>query len=279
MVNWKSAPTDTLKNWIGKSLELAILLQCDWECTACSAYSNFHSIAFTRKGTMTLDQIRYFIEQMHDANAYLGRIRILGGEPTIHKFFHEIVKLLHAELVENGHVGFLEVITNGDHMERIAPVKHLFHRVRVSGERDKQKHHVSNMRATPESLGYEGIRCSQPTYCGAQLNHWGFFPCSAGAGIARLTDTVEKYKRVSLPIVGGPDANWNNIQELCNKCLHGLREKDKVKCGTGTKSGQFALNAPSPEVWNHLAPWLQGKQADWDVYGSDKAVRETEGKT
>lgn len=269
-MNWKAAPKDASKLWLNRSLELQILLACSWSCTACNAYSNFHGISFTKKGMMSVAQIKNFIAEMHEHNAYFGRIRVLGGEPGQHPRLHEIIHLLYDELVLKGHVGHLELITNGDHMDKIKPIAHLFVKVRVSGEGSKQKHHVSSLRTTPALLGYEGKRCGQPEFCGWSLSAYGYAPCSAGAGLMRLRDLMATHQRIDLPLVKGTEANWPQLQELCNHCLHGLRDEDKVKCGTGTKPGQAELNAPHPEVWDKLVPWLHGKQPDWPIYGQAK---------
>lgn len=270
-MNWKDPPADSSKLWLNNSLELQILLACSWDCHACDQFSNFHGISFVKRGTMTLAQIEHFISEMYAANAYFGRIRILGGEPTMHPKFVEIVRLLHDELVTTGHVGFLEVITNGDNPERRAEVKNLV-RFRISGESSKQARHVANLRATPASLGYKGKRCNQPEHCGWSLSYYGWAPCSTGAGIMRLRDWMETHQRTSLPTVRGTEANWPELQSLCDHCYHALRDEDKVKCGTGQKPGQHALNAPSPEMWEQLAPWFNGKQPTWQVYGQEPAV-------
>lgn len=271
-MNWKSPPIDPDKLWLNNSMELQILLACSWDCHACDQFSNFHGISFVKKGTMTLAQIEHFIHEMQAANAYFGRIRILGGEPTGHPKFAEIIKMLDGWLVAYGHVGFLEVITNGDNPERIEPVRHLISRVRVSGERDKQKRHTANLRATPASLGYHGRRCNQPEHCGWSLSYYGWAPCSSGAGIMRLRDLMATHQRHALPGERGTEKNWPELQQLCDQCYHGLRDEDKVKCGTGQQPGQHALNAPSPEMWSHLGPWLSGKQPTWQVYGQDEAA-------
>lgn len=265
-MNWKSPPSDPNKVWLNRSLELQILLGCNWSCTACDALSQFHAVTFVKRGTMTLAQIHYFVQEMHDSNAYFGRIRVMGGEPSLHPKLVEIVELLHAELVSKGHVGQLELVTNGSHPEKIDPVRRLL-RVRVSGEADKQKHHTSTLVHTPASLGYQGKRCSSPEHCGWSLSCYGYAPCSSGAGIMRLRDIVPQHGRLSLPIVRGTEANWPELQSLCDLCYHGLRDEHKIKCGTGQQSGQHELNTPGPEIWGHLAPWLSGKPTDWTIYG------------
>lgn len=259
-MNWKAPPNDG-KLWINKSMELQILLLCNWNCHACDQHSNMPGISYVKKSTMTMDQIGVFIEEMKENNAYIGRIRVMGGEPTLHPKFYDMLKLLRTELVKNNHVGQLEVITNGSKSEVINVCKEHIDKVRVSGEAAKQREHVANLAATPNSLGYAGKICSAPWHCGFSLNYYGYFPCSAGAGIARLHD-IMKHQRLTLPLNGIKD--WPELQELCNFCYHGLRQEHKVKCGTDL----YQLNVPSEESWRSLGPWLNGKQPDWRVYGT-----------
>lgn len=257
-MNWKSPPQDSARKWLNKSLEIQLMLLCSWRCCSCDAYSQFPSISWIKRGTMTLAQIEHFVRELKDANGYFGRIRLLGGEPSIHPKFAEMVELLHSELVPD-HVFRLEVITNGAHPEKIDPIRHLV-KVRVSGAADKEKHHVANMRATPASLGYKGRRCSSPEHCGWSLSYYGYAPCSAGAGIMRLRDLMGQHQRTSLP---ESVESWD-VQQLCDHCYHGLRSEDKVKTG----ASRHDLNTPSPDVYEHLGPWLSGKQPDWQVYGA-----------
>lgn len=259
-MNWKSPPADPSMIHVNNSMELATNYSCNWACCACEVWSQFPGISFVRKATMTLAQINHFIGEMKAKNAYIGRIRVLGGEPTIHPKFHEIIELLHKELVSAGHIGQLEIITNGSHPDKIKPIRHLV-KVRVSGEDQKQKSHVANMAATPNSLGYEGHMCNAPWHCGFSLNYYGYFPCSTGAGLARLHDWMH-HQRLELPI-RGVRTEWPNLQELCNFCYHGLHDEDKVRCGTKL----YQLNVPSEETWQSLGPWLNGKQPNWEVYG------------
>mgnify|MGYP001561241107 CR=1 FL=1 len=265
-MGWKDKPSDPAKVWINSSIEIQILLACGWDCHACDQLSNYHGISFVKKGTMTVAQIQHFVDELKAVNGYFGRARIVGGEPTGHPKLAEIIKLLHSELVATGHIGHLEIVTNGDGQAKLEALKPFIQKVRVSNEKDKQKHHSSNMRATPSSLGYEGKRCGQPEFCGWSLSYYGFAPCSSGAGIMRLRDLMPQQQVVSLP-VGKTDEVWPQLQQLCNNCYHGLKDEDKVKCGTGTKPGQHALNTPNEDAWSHLAPWLMGRQPNWPIYG------------
>jgi hypothetical protein len=267
MPKWNELPQDKAKLWLNKSLELQIILACNWHCIACDQGSQFSSFDFVKRGTMTLDQVRHFIGEMKSANTYIGRIRILGGEPTVHPKFKEIVELLHSELVPS-HVGQLEVITNGSHPERIQSVRHLI-KPRVSREEAKQSAHVANLINTPASLGYEGRMCNAPWHCGISLNAYGYFPCSSGAGIARFEDWM-KWQRLKLPTCVKPcnavRETWPELQELCNHCYHGLRDEDKVRCGTSNP----ANNVPGAHIKTKMDEWRKGKKAVWEVYGGSQ---------
>ncbi len=261
-MGWKDAPTDSTKLWLNRSIEIQVMLACNWQCPSCDQMSQFGSFSFIKRGTMTLAQIEHFCDEMVAANAYFGRARLVGGEPTIHKDFAAIVELLHARLVTAGHIGIIEVVTNGSHPERIQPVKHLVARVRVSGNGDKEKHHVANLVHTPESLGYQGKRCGQPEHCGWSLSHYGFAPCSSAAGIMRLRDMMPEHQRTDLPQVRGTEANWPKLQELCNRCYHALKPEDKIHAGLDAEK-----NTPGPELAPLVDEWKAGKQASWPIYG------------
>lgn len=263
-MNWKAKPADKSKTRISKSIEIQIMLLCNWACQACDQFSQFPSISFVKRATMTEGQIEHFIKEMRDNNAYIGRIRLVGGEPSAHPKFEGLVKMLHAGLVATGHIGQIEVVTNGSKQERIVPLKPYIEKVRISDEKDKQRTHVANLAATPAELGYPGTMCSAPWHCGFSLNYYGYFPCSSGAGIARMRDWMV-WQRLALP-VEGVMAAWPNLQELCNHCYHGLKDEHKVRCGTAVNE----LNAPSKDAWSHLGPWLAGKQPAWPVYGEAK---------
>lgn len=256
--NWKTKPTDG-KVWINNSMELQILLACNWNCIACDQHSNMAFLPFVKKATMNMRQIHAFIDEMVTKNAYLGRIRFVGGEPTLHPKFEEIVELMHETLVQTGHVHALELVTNGSKPDIHNKMKKLM-RVRVSGEKQKESSHVANLAATPNSLGYEGTMCNAPWHCGFSLNYYGYFPCSSGAGLARLHDWMQ-YQRLELPMDGVKET-WKDLQSLCNFCYHGLKDEDKVRCGTSLHH----LNRPSDETWRSLSPWMNGKQPNWNIY-------------
>jgi organic radical activating enzyme len=257
-MGWKDPPPAG-KKWLNRSLEIQVMLACNWRCCACDQLSQFPQINFVKRGTMTLAQIERFVAEMKEHNAYFGRIRLVGGEPSLHPKLVEIVQTLRQLIPEHCHQ--IELVTNGSHPEKLEPVRKLL-KVRVSNAADKEKHHVANLAATPESKGYAGKRCNSPEHCGWSLSYYGFAPCSAGAGIMRLWDAME-HQRLTLPLAGKTNDNWPDIQKLCDKCYHGLRAEDKVRCGMNG----VEKNQPEPQTKVVLDSWLSGKQPEWNTYG------------
>jgi len=237
----------------------------------CDQFSNLPSISWVRKATMSIAQIENFCEEMRSNNAYVGRIRVVGGEPSIHPQLSGILTRLKS-LSNDGHVGQIEIITNGSHKNRVIGFKNqgYIDKVRISDEGDKQKHHTANLVHTPNSLGYEGKMCNAPWHCGISLNYYGYFPCSSGAGLSRLMDNVPTWQRLSLPKKPVLE-EWPDLQKLCNFCYHGLRDEDKIKCGTDN----YQLNVPGEESWSNLGPWLHGKQQDWTPYAQQESKLES----
>lgn len=214
-----------------------------------------------------MDQIRFFISEMKSNNAYIGRVRIMGGEPTVHPEFIDILLALRNELVPN-HVGRIEVISNGSRRELVLKAKEIS-KVRVSGSRVKEESHLANLVHTPESLGYKGIMCNAPWHCGFSLNAYGYFPCSSGAGIARFEDWMI-WQRLTLPTCKTPGnvvrEAWPNLQRLCDHCYHGLKEHDKIKSGTSVKEN----NTPGAHIASKMQEWKEGKKAQWKIYGANQ---------
>jgi hypothetical protein len=275
-MNWKAPPADPAKKWLNKSIEIQVMLACNWTCIACDQLSQFGQIAFVKRGTMTMAQIEHFIHEMRSTNSYIGRIRLVGGEPSLHPKLPDILHALHWELVVPGCVHQIEIVTNGSKPDKILAAKNvetppLPLKVRVSDEGDKQKHHTANFIHTPASLGYEGKACSAPWHCGISLNYYGYWPCSSGAGISRLRDWM-KHQRLALPQCVQPcnavKETWPDLLELCSHCYHALHPEDKIKCGTSDPE----RNRPSEEQAAHLNPWLGGKQPNWAIYGGQVPV-------
>jgi hypothetical protein len=64
--------------------------------------------------------------------------------------------------------------------------------------------------------------------------------------------------------------NWPDLNDLCDRCYHGLRDEDKQRCGTSDPD----RNKPGVHIAARIQEWQNGKKATWPIYtgrnGGDK---------
>src|ERR1044072_6471890 len=92
-----------------KHIELEINTACDLACFACDRMSD---VASKGVPNMTVKQVRRFVDESLDEKWEWERIRLLGGEPTIHPQFREMASLLMEYRRYHPRV-FLQVLSNG----------------------------------------------------------------------------------------------------------------------------------------------------------------------
>lgn len=174
-----------------KHIELEINTVCNTNCFGCDRFSD---IASKGVPAMTVDQVAFFVEESLALEWEWERIRLLGGEPTLHKDFVELVNLI-IEYRKYYPNCFLQILTNGigekpkeyrewlvrNNVSLHAETKEKgvtpewFHNTRiVQVDRDPNCGEVS-------PCGIYGIRG-----CGIGLTNAGYFLDGAGASVARV---------------------------------------------------------------------------------------------
>lgn len=92
-----------------KYIELDITYQCNLKCWNCNrSCSQVPSTA-----TLSVAQIQQFLVESVEKNIYWERIRLLGGEPTLHPDFSDIIDLLLDYQTNHNRTVRLVVCTNG----------------------------------------------------------------------------------------------------------------------------------------------------------------------
>ncbi len=169
--------------------EIEINSQCDMTCFGCD---RFIDVAPT--SPMTVDQIALFVEQSLALDWEWERIHILGGEPTIHPQFWEVVEEL-LKYKQKHPATLLRVISNGSgHLAK-------YHqRLLASGIVVNVEEKKRNQEFPP---WFRNTRClvieEHPTItkvapcsifgiagCGLGITKHGIFLCGAGASVARM---------------------------------------------------------------------------------------------
>jgi len=189
---------------------------------------------------MTDEQIDRFIKQVVDRDETWDTVAIMGGEPTIHPRFKEIVSKIWHELVRVGRVRHLQVWTNGKLPIDIGelPVtmlgmndeSHPDGTVHVIVADHEKKMHYQSLLA-PSDSGQARMRCPSLGICGIALNAYGYWPCGPGSAIAKLFGWSQYCKQV-LP---GDASEWGNIETLCRLCQQSALTKIPLIAAWGQK--------------------------------------------
>ena len=222
--------------------QLEITSRCNIGCNQCDR--NCGAVAPAKD--MELSQVWKFIEESLEAKKEWKRIDIIGGEPTLHPKLTQIFELIkvYKNLYPHTKIRFS---TNGlgeKVAEGIAKVPDWIG-IRNSGKQSKEQPHDA-YRCAPIDLGAKEIKsCSIPWRCGIGLTVNGYFPCGAGASLARVYGFdigIKQLKDVN------PDSIKKQMIQLCKYCGHSNCETKKMAVGNEmTESWKRAIENHKPE--------------------------------
>lgn len=174
-------------------IEIDITYECNLKCINCNRSSTQAPI----KEGMTLEQIEKFVRESIELNKKWKLINLLGGEPSIHKDFLEIVNLILNEyIVKHSPETILQVTSNGFGdlvQERLSKLpKHTNLIIDYASFKDERiVPYFSPFNDAPidkpnsnEKEYHKG--CWVTSYCGIGLNQLGYYPCGVAGGIDRV---------------------------------------------------------------------------------------------
>lgn len=204
-----------------KHVELEINTACDLACFGCDRMSD---VASKGVPNMTLDQVRLFVRESLDLRWEWERIRVLGGEPTIHPRFKDIVEVVMTYRDAFPNV-FIQVLSNGQGKYEEVRDWCLERGVNIHTEYKSpgvQPEWFNNTRITPvdrdPSVG-ELPPCAifGVHGCGIGLTRHGYFLDGAGASIARVAghDVGKMHLREVTQ-----EAMLDQARVLCRICGH-----------------------------------------------------------
>lgn len=174
---------------------------------------------------MTREQIVHFVDESLARGQRWERIRIIGGEPTLHPQFHAIVAELLRYRAAVPEV-VIEVATHG-HGERTQDaLRHLPFDVRVENtNKDSAEQPFHTFNVAPIDLpAYvrSDFRngCAVTEVCGVGLGPYGYYPCAVAAGIDRVMGYNIGRKQLPDPT----DDMETELHTFCKVCGHFKRE-------------------------------------------------------
>jgi len=169
-------------------IEIDITYRCNLSCANCN-----RSIARAPENLdISIDTIAEFVQVSLQKKIHWRRIRVLGGEPTLHPQFMEIIDLLRSYR-DNGFLCSIEVVTNGYGSFVNRKLKELPDDFWIENSR-KETGYQPGFRpfsmAPVDDPDYSQAcfknGCEIISVCGMGLTPLGYYPCALAGGIDRI---------------------------------------------------------------------------------------------
>lgn len=204
-------------------IELDITYECNLKCLGC----NRSCTQAPTKESLSLDDIKRFVQESIENNHYWELINVLGGEPTLHPEFKEIISWIYTEYIEKfSPETILQIVSNGyEENSRLLceEMRTLFKNVRIdygSYKSEKVVEYFSPFNDAPiDDPKYKDADfskgCWVTSYCGIGFNGKGYYACAVAGGIDRILENNREIKALK-------DLNQqileNQLNEFCRLC-------------------------------------------------------------
>lgn len=202
-------------------IEIDITYECNLKCINCNRSSTQAPI----KEGMSIEQIENFVLESIELNKKWKLINLLGGEPTIHKDFLEIVNLILNEyIIKHSPETILQVTSNGfgelvqERLSKLPKHKNLI--IDYASFKDERIiPYFSPFNDAPidkpdgtDKEYHKG--CWVTSYCGIGLNQMGYYPCGVAGGI----DRVFKFNLGVHPLKNVDESIAKYLDTFCRFC-------------------------------------------------------------
>lgn len=195
-------------------VQLEITHKCNIGCNQCDRNCG----VLPAGEDMAIAQVWKFVEEHIKQERQLNRIDIIGGEPTLHPKLNQVFDLI--KIYKNKYPKTkIRFSTNGlgDKVNEALKNIPAWISVRNSSKEGKEAGHTSYRNAPIDNGVTDFKACSVPWRCGIALTRHGYFPCGAGAAVARafgLDIGLKSLKEVN------PATIKKQMIQLCKYCGH-----------------------------------------------------------
>jgi hypothetical protein len=201
----------------GNIAEIDITYSCNLKCYNC----NRSCEQDPSNDGMSVGQVRQFVEESRANRIEWRHIRLLGGEPTTHPQFMEILNLVLDYREKYSPKTRVILVTNG-HGERVNRILSLLPpsvEVENSAKITKVQTAFSTFNVAPMDLKeYAGAdfsnACSAVSVCGMGVTPYGYYPCAVAGAIDRTFGL--NLGRKELPKPG--DTMKEELRTFCALC-------------------------------------------------------------
>jgi Radical SAM superfamily/4Fe-4S single cluster domain len=199
-------------------IEIDITYACNLRCYNC----NRSSTQLPAGENISVEQIEKFVAESKQKNRKWKKIRILGGEPTLHPHIFDILDVLLSYKKDFYSKTKIILVSNG-YGEKVNQVLEQIPKGITIENSAKQSpiQFFATFNVAPADLEQYADAdysrgCPIPRYCGIGLNRYGYYPCSVGGGIDRVAGFG--IGRSSLP--DDNDDMKDELRMLCRNCGH-----------------------------------------------------------
>ncbi len=230
-------------------IEIDITYDCNLKCISCNRSC---TQAASKSDYMSVNQIKEFIHESIEMNKKWELINILGGEPTLHPQFNEIVTFIIKEYVEKySPKTTIQITSNGLSKETKEKLSLLPKSDNIVLDKYSFKQSRTNIYFTPFSVAPIDLDelkgadfkqgCWVTSYCGIGLNKYGFYPCGIAGSIDRVL---------------GNDVGIKSLKTLSNENLKDLLSEFCRLCGNfvdyNSNKGDFIPRSEKGNFTNDL---------------------------
>ena len=194
-------------------VEIDLTQRCNLSCSSCERFCGVANEP--AKHFLPFAMIDEFIRESIEIGRKWHKVRLSGGEATLHPQLFDIMKALAKYRDEYTPKTELLLMTNGvsEFSKSLGTWCNGFY-VSSSGKPDDPPPHYPIM-ISPEDLGVydrDDNPCGNPVHCGMGYNRNGYFPCNAGGAIARVL-------RLKIGLRSLKEATPATLRRVCEQFL------------------------------------------------------------
>ena len=221
---WRTHPTPTrllgpLWRRARKLAEIDITYSCNLHCFNCDRSCEQDP----SNDLMSIGQVRQFLEESRTAGNPWKRIRVLGGEPTLHPQFLEIINLIVEYRDKYSPSTSIELTTNG-YGERVSSMLSRLPRgveIDNTSKTAKVQPAFHSFNIAPLDLKEYAIAdfangCPITRLCGMGVTPYGYYPCAVAGAIDRTFGLNLGRKTLPKPT----DSMGQELRVFCALCGH-----------------------------------------------------------
>lgn len=205
-------------------IEIDITFKCNLKCFNCDRSCT----QAPSDSTMSVEQIKKFIDESISKDKHWSRIRILGGEPTLHPDMDEILHILMDYKKNYSPSTWLELTTNNFGLEVNRKLLKVPREIYVNNTRKtgrfQKKFEAFNLAPCDNKMySFTDFTnaCWITNDCGMGLNRYGYYQCGCAGSIDRVLGFDVGLK--TMPITHKNFIIQKN--KLCKLCGHFIRRR------------------------------------------------------